>query len=291
MILSKTKIKTLHRLENGETIPASSLSKDMEDMLLSEGLLTVIPHGSRRSFKAINTSALKQFLISQFEEFCLDEHDETVVDGEHLSRAKQALFTGNSKLIAVRSCPGFPVNSYEKIKCKLNGNDFIVAPQDGSFLFISDWEKFSIPEEIVIIGIENMENFRMIRMQKMLFKESLINIGLNADTPILFVSRYPQSADLHLWLQMIHNPYIHFGDFDLAGINIFLTEFKKYLGPRSHFLIPNDIESRIIGGTSKRYNDQYEKFHNISSSDPDIQYLIGIINKYHRCYDQEGYIT
>lgn len=49
----------------------------------------------------------------------------------------------------------------------------MVNPQAGSFLFVSDWEKFTIPEDVVIIGIENMENFRMIRKQRELFENYL----------------------------------------------------------------------------------------------------------------------
>ena len=107
---------------------------------------------------------------------------------------------------------------------------------------------------------------------------------------LLFVSRYPQSSDLRLWLQSIPNRYIHFGDFDLAGIHIFLTEFYPYLGERSSYLIPSDIERRLAEGSQKRYDDQYAKFHKLKSEIPSIQMLIDLINKYHKGYDQEGYI-
>ncbi|MCM1177389.1 MAG: hypothetical protein NC335_06510 [Bacteroides sp.] len=86
------------------------------------------------------------------------------------------------------------------------------------------------------------------------------------------------------------NLYVHFGDFDLAGINIFLTEFHRYLGSRSSFLIPADIESRIVKGSVERYDAQYARFHNLSTDIPELQTLIGLINRHHRCYDQEGYI-
>ena len=107
---------------------------------------------------------------------------------------------------------------------------------------------------------------------------------------LLFVSRYPQSTDLRSWLQSIPNRYVHFGDFDLAGIHIFLTEFHAYLDERSSFLIPADIEQRLTNGSMERYNAQYHKFKNLTTSLPDLQHLIDTINKYHRCYDQEGYI-
>lgn len=199
-------------------------------------------------------------------------------------RSQQASSTGNSKLVMTRSCPGFPVNSYEPIPCTLNDREFVVNPQEGSFLFVTDWKSFFVPDDVVVVGVENMENFRMIRQQRELFEQCIGNNRL------LFVSRYPQSLDLRSWLQIIPNRYIHFGDFDLAGINIFLTEYNAYLGERSSFLIPFDIERRLATGTIERYNDQYKKYKGIKSNIPEIQNLIDVINRYHRCYDQEGYV-
>ena len=161
----------------------------------------------------------------------------------------------------------------------------MINPTEGSFAFVDDWQHFVIPEDVVVVGVENMENFRMIRKQRTLFESVL------GDKPLLFVSRYPQSTDLRQWLQTIPNHYIHFGDFDLAGINIFLTEFQKYLGDRASFLIPSDIEQRLSQGSSVRYNAQYSKFHGFHCLDKNLQSLVDLINKYHRCYDQEGYIV
>ena len=124
----------------------------------------------------------------------------------------------------------------------------------------------------------------MIRQQRNLFEQCIGTVRL------LFVSRYPQSTDLRSWLQIIPNRYVHFGDFDLAGIHIFLTEFHAHLGARSSFLIPQDIEERIAKGSLERYNDQYAKYNRITSDIKEVQALIDLINKYHRCYDQEGYI-
>ena len=130
-----------------------------------------------------------------------------------------------------------------------------------------------------------MENFRLIRQQRALFE------GTIGPARLLFVSRYPQSSDLRSWLQTIPNRYVHFGDFDLAGIRIFLSEFHAYLGERSSFFIPSDIEQRLPNGSSERYNAQYLKFKNIKTNIPYLQHLIDTINNYHRCYDQEGYIN
>ena len=248
---------SIQALIAGEQVAGSRISRKMLEELMDEGLLSVVTRGSRKSYRARDIEALKRFLI--------DKDD-------------------NSKLVKVRSCPGFPVNTFEPITCKLNAIDIVINPVEGSFLFITDWKVFSIPEDVVVVGVENMENFRMIRQQRALFESE---IGKHR---FLFVSRYPQSTDLRSWLQSIPNRYVHFGDFDLAGIHIFLTEFHQYLGDRSSFFIPSDIEKRLAKGSNARYNEQYEKYHKLHCDINKIQNLIDLINKYHRGYDQEGYI-
>ena len=265
MKLSNTQTELLRRLMSGASVAASSLRNDIAKELLDEGLLTV------------RTVAFGAFVASHYGGL-------TIVDKERITRAEIASETGNSKLMMVRSCPGFPVNTYEPISCMLNGREFMVNPQEGSFWFVADWQRFVIPEDVIVVGIENMENFRMIRQQRKLFEQCIGTVRL------LFVSRYPQSIDLRSWLQKIPNRYVHFGDFDLAGINIFLTEFHAHLGARSSFLIPQDIEERIAKGSLERYNDQYARYNRITSDIKEVQALIDLINKYHRCYDQEGYI-
>ena len=269
---------SIQALISGEQVAGSKLSSKLLDELMAEGLLLVVAHGSKKSYRARDTEVLKRYLIDKDESYRI--LNVTVVD----SRASLAEETGNSKLLSVRSCPGFPINSYEPIESLLNGETFVVNPPEGSFVFIDDWNHFSIPEDIVVVGIENMENFRMIRQQRKLFESIL------GDKQLLFVSRYPQSTDLRSWLLTIPNKYVHFGDFDLAGIHIFLKEFHKYLGGRSTYFIPSDIEQRLTKGSQDRYNNQYGKYHTLLCDIPHLQSLIDLINQYHRGYDQEGYI-
>lgn len=267
----------------GEQVAGSKLNGKLCDELVTEGLLSVIPHGSRKSYRAIDTEALKRFLIDKDESYRILEVAATD------SRASMAAETGNSKLAMIRSCPGFPVNSYEPIECSLNGKAFTVNPQEGSFIFIAEWEQFAIPEDVVVIGIENMENFRLIRRQQSFFETYLQAHRLSSKA--LFVSRYPQSTDLRRWLCTIPNHYLHFGDFDLAGISIFLSEFYQYIGKeRSSYLIPDDIETRLKSGSGKRYDEQYRRFKDIKADTLELQQLINLIHRERKAYDQEGYI-
>lgn len=274
---------SIQALLAGEQVSGSRLNSKLLDELLAEGLLLVISRGSRKTYRARDTEAMKRFLVDKDERFRLFEAN------AYDSRALMATETGNSKLVMIRSCPGFPVNSYERVECFLGGEPFPVNPQEGSFLFVSDWKKFTIPEDVVVIGVENMENFRMIRRQRRFFEEYLHAHGLS--DKVLFVSRYPQSTDLRRWLCTISNHYLHFGDFDLAGISIYLFEFRQYLGKeRSSYLIPDDIESRLKSGSRKRYDEQCEHFKDIKSDILELQRLIELIHKERKAYDQEGYI-
>lgn len=274
---------SIQALLAGEQVAGSRLNSKLLDELLAEGLLLVVSRGSRKSYRARDAEALKRFLVDKDERYRLLEVNASD------SRATMAAETGNSKLVMVRSCPGFPVNSYERVECFLGGDPFPVNPQEGSFLFVSDWKKFAIPEDVVVMGVENMENFRMIRKQRTFFEKYLHNHDLS--DKVLFVSRYPQSTDLRKWLCSIPNHYLHFGDFDLAGINIFLFEFQQYLGKeRSSYLIPDDIESRLKSGSRKRYDEQCNRFKDIKSNILELQQLIDLIHHERKAYDQEGYI-
>lgn len=267
----------------GEQVAGSKINNKLLEELLAEGLLLVNSRGSRKSYRARDVNALKRYLIDKDENYRMLE-----VDAPD-SRASLAAETGNSKLAIVRSCPGFPVNSYESIECWLNTEPFVINPQEGYFFFVTEWNHFSIPEDVTVIGIENMENFRLIRRQRAFFETYLKTRRL--PTKVLFVSRYPQSVDLRKWLVSIPNHYLHFGDFDLAGIHIFLSEFQRYLGKeRSSYLIPDDIKSRLKSGSRKRYDEQFCRFKDIKSDCCELQQLIDLIHAERKAYDQEGYI-
>lgn len=274
---------SIQALMAGEQVAGSKLNGNLLSELIAEGLLLVIARGSRKSYRARDIEALKRYLIDKDESFRMLEAN--AAD----SRASMAAETGNSKLVSVRSCPGFPINSYQPIECSLHGKPFMVNPQEGSFLFVTDWETFVIPGKVIVMGIENMENFGMIRQQRSFFEDYLKVHGMSGK--ILFVSRYPQSLDLRKWLTSIPNHYIHFGDYDLAGINIFLSEFQQYIGKdRSSFLIPDDIELRLKSGSKSRYDEQYNRFKIMKSDSQEIQHLIELIHQERKGYDQEGYI-
>ena len=158
---------SIKALISGEQVAGSKINNTLLEELLTEGLLLVNSRGSKKSYRARDVNALRRYLIDKDESYRMLDVDMSD------SRASMAVETGNSKLVTIRSCPGFPVNTYEPIECFLCGEPFLVNPQEGTFFFVSEWEKFTIPEDVVVLGIENMENFRMIRKQKAFFENYL----------------------------------------------------------------------------------------------------------------------
>ena len=278
-------IENLRVIIEGKSIAYSSLPKSLTSSLIHEGLISIEVHGSKKSLRTNNPEALKSALPT-YNEALSDLDSAEFLIGTH-TRGNQAALSGNSKLRSERSCPGFLINAYDKIDCQLNGKPFSLEPPEGSTIYIADWQNSIVPKDVLVVGVENMENFLNIRKQRKLVESFLTA----EEKSILFVARYAFSSDLMHWLGRISNRYLHFGDFDLAGISIFLSQFKPYVGDRGAFIIPVDIESRISHGSKERYDIQYTKYSTLTSTDPQLRFLISLIHRYRRCYDQEGYIV
>ena len=284
--MRKSDYDVLTALARGEAVGGSRLKGELLRQLSQEDMLVATRHGSRMSFRANNPEELaRRFRITVLSSDATG--DDFVDPFASVSRSELVRNFGDSKLVSIRTCPGFPVNVYEPLDIELGptgtASKMCLEPLPGAFTFIADWQNFHIGNDVVVVGVENMENFRFVSQQRYLFE----NLGV----PILFASRYPQSGDFVRWLKSIPNRYIHFGDFDLAGIHIYQSEFRKYLEPsRCEFFIPKNIEELIRNGSQDRYFNQIERFRDLCSDDTRLEYLIGLIHKYHRGYDQEGLI-
>lgn len=282
-------IQAFAALRQGETLPFSRFPAEWSDEMLSEGGVSSIVRGSRKSLKVVSRAAFDVFLRSKGLQPDKLEETAAVLSGAD-SRAQQVQLLGDSKAVAVRSCPGFPVNVIAPMSVRLGERKLLLCPCPGSFLYISDFWSFRIPSNAIVVGVENMENFRLPERQATVWEEIRDQFGGDGVPPLLLVSRYPQSKDLGSWLQDIPNPYVHFGDFDLAGVHIFLNEFYARLGERASFFVPDDIEERLAAGSRERYDTQFPRFGKMEVPDSSVLPLVQLIHRYQKGYDQEGYI-
>ena len=283
MKLSKSLASKLLQLAKGEKIPASKLNHPLIAELLGEGIIIDSRSGRLKSVLYIScTESLDAFLFNRFSITDLEIYIDTL-NRVDLSRALMVQSAADSKVKTIRTFKGFLINSYEPITATLNQQQITIQPPHGTFQFILDFEHFIPQPDVTIISVENAENFSLIGKQQYLFK------GLKT----LFVSRYPQnqSKDLVKWLSGIQNSHLHFGDYDFAGINIYLQEYKRHLGTRTRFFIPPDLEGLINKyGNKKIYDNQKFNFALETIEEPEILQVITLLHKYKRGLEQEALI-
>ena len=291
--LSHNLIDNIRRLLDGEQMPASKLKYGWVEDFVDSGLLIPIPHKTRLAYKIANKESFLSALPSIHPALKdLDKAAELVDNEGGMSRAEQVAAFGNSKAKKTKTAYGFMVNSLEPIETTLRGVTFIVQPPMGSYVFIADPKSFEIPEDVLVVGIENMENFYRIREQDQFVKKMIEKLIGTTDRKILFVSRYPQNVSLREWLMAHKNWYFHFGDYDLEGVRIFQSEFQKYIPERSYMLIPDDIEKYIEQyGSRELYDKHYSRCKNLNSKNEDIQNLLDCIHKHRKGCEQEVFIN
>lgn len=260
--------KILVQLINGVSIPASSASSNVVDVLVRENIL-LRKGKNRKSLELLNESALHLYLANQLQINDLTSYI-LALENENSTRAEFVKITTDSKTSKERAFKGFLVNSFQPIIAELNKQAITLHPTLGSFVFIYDYEHFTIPSDVTVIGVENAKNFSQIHEQKYLFDH----------LKPLFISRYPQNQnkDFIKWMSSIPNNYLHFGDFDLAGIGIYLNEYKKHLGLKATFFIPENIQSILREyGNRERFNKQKLNFKIEDIQESKIRDLVEII--------------
>jgi ribosomal protein S17 len=280
MKISDKNIRILRQLLQGEVLSASSAKTKLIDVLTHENLL-IVSGKHKKTIRIKNEHELYTYFSNQYQ---IDLKEYLALENINNDRASFTKITNDSKDSTARVFKGFLVNSYQPLNAILNNKTFQISPAEGSFIFIYDFENFIIDPYITIVGIENAENFRQIQKQKYLF---------NKIKP-LFVSRYPQnqSKDLIKWLKSIPNKYLHFGDFDLSGVGIYLNEYKKHLGEKARFFIPETIDTDLKEkGNRKRYDIQKQNFKIENIKEVKLIKLVKLIHKYKKGLDQEFYIN
>lgn len=280
MKLSISIAEYLIAMQNGEKIPFSKVKHSIVIAMIENGILKKQILGRSKALVYLTD---RNKLVAYLNNHLGIESLENYVEGlkrEDLSRGEAIDISSNSKLKSIRTFKGFLVNCFQQVECKLNGTQLTIQPQEGTFTFIYDFEKFSPSDNITIVGIENPSNFRHIQKQRNLF----------SDMQPLFVSRYPQNKDLVRWLQTIPNNYLHFGDFDFAGLNIYCNEYKKHLKDKAKFFLPPDIEKLLSSrGNRDNYSNQTIQFDKNEIGEENIFTLLKLIEKYKKGLEQEIY--
>lgn len=290
MMFSAKTIRILLRLRDGEQVSEGELSSQHLKRLIShlsdKGAVSFSRKGKLRGYYIAPD-------INRFLETCenidpaLSDLDAALqlAQGAVSSRSEKVTLFGNSKQERTdRTMKGFTILANRIIDIVYLGRRYAIGPLIG--LHVVDRKSLILPECATVIIVENAECFYDLRW--------IPNVGLKEEYgPYIVLCRFPVCEEAKLWLDSIHNRILYFGDFDLAGIRIYETEFKKRLGERISFIIPKDLEDRIRRcGNPELYNKQAnEGFTSVSSPSGELIETISLLHRLQSSYEQEGFCS
>lgn len=282
MKLSKSFARELLIFEQQSVVAISHFSyKKRLKPLFEAGVLIKIPIG-KRSYR-VQCSDYTYLLTYLQNHYGINDLQAYSEIDENTTRYEATKIASNSKITNRKVFQGIWLNAFQDIPAVLNGEIINLKPTKGSVSFFTDFEQLELDKDIIIVGVENAENFINIAFQQYLFDDT---------KRYLFTFRDMKNyKTLKQWLSKIENPYLHFGDFDLAGVAIFEHQFYNFLGKRATFFVPNNLKQLFNDfGNSDLYNKQFAKYPNLKGSTIKTKQLLELIHKTQKGVEQESLI-
>lgn len=270
--------RCLKRFLNGEKLNASEIkAKSYLKQFTDDGIIQKLPASARRvAYSCSSPSSLEKYLKVQHGILDLENYianfESSEADGEiSLSASKL------TKTFRTKSLQGFFIKAFNT-QIKID-NQLVAPTPTGIELFVWRPELIQISPSALIVGIENPECFLKFDRLIQLFPQK----------EIVIVMRY-LSQSSNRWLQSIPNNYLHFGDFDPAGLSIYIREFRNLLpANRCSFFIPSNIETLIREyGVESLYDKQIHLLNEIEICEyPETEKLYKLLKSYQKGLEQE----
>ena len=206
----------------------------------------------------------------------IDEYIKDILEKD-VSRDKIQQWTKSTKTKTSKSLKGLYISSIENLNIKINDEVVTIVPTNGLGYFCFYTEKIEVTKETIIVGVENYQVVWFAKKYRELFKEK----------HLLFVVRNPYMRD---WIEDLENEYIHFGDYDLAGISIYINEMIPRLKKSKKYsmFIPENIEFLIREYGDRELFEKQKRYLNMKLEDEQVLKLKRIIEKYKKGLEQEA---
>jgi len=249
-------LQTLLKLKKDKELNYSAVPQSLLKKLLEENLVSIVTLTPKRKKVNVNEEFFEVYKdIGKLED--ITTRSELIHSNTH------------TKEISIKPQEGLYIS----------GNCMIGEVQlplfEKSAVFLKEIPK--IDEDILVVGLENYEN--------LIYFKSLLPLFQNNN--ILFVYR---NKTMREFFRSISNKKIYFGDFDLAGIAIYLNEILP-LDTTIKYFIPKDLDILIAQfGNNYLYEKQLSQYKNLSSTNPNIQKVIDTIHKNQKSLEQEYFI-
>ena len=244
--ISRSFALNLQRLVAGEVLNASAFGNKRQLGKLAEdhAVVRMVTGRNRSSYRCPDPAALRNYLRLHFGITDLTAYIE-LLDRENRDGEDSLQATTSTKALRQKGLRGFFVKTFST-ELKIDGASLVALPK-GIEYFVHRPESLCISASALVVGVENPECF--IKVERLLH--------LFPQQQLVFVLRYHSNSPVE-WIQSIENSYLHFGDFDPAGIAIYCNEYLNRIGEdRCSFWIPPNVEELMaIHGQTELYDRQ-----------------------------------
>ena len=279
--MNKAQLKAFLDLRDGKKVSSSRFgtggeaARVLED-LVQAGAVTGEFHRSRKSYCLVS-QVLLDGVYGRYPELLSLEDALKLREGGEYSRHDRAVVFRNSKFGgATATILGFTLFCNRECRLCFEGCECVIPfglgfhVRKGLFPILPDGSK--------VIVVENYFNLYDLGW--------LERLGFGGD--LVFVAcRCPSSKVLVEFLKQVGVgvEIIYFGDFDPSGVKIYKSQFKKHLGDRIRFFVPDGLEEKM-NSFSSLYSKQ------VRSNDGKVELdecdaLLRLMNELHGTLEQE----
>jgi len=273
--LSDGAIKVIVRLIDGDVISGGDFNKHKKylEPLVDEKIITHKQISKKRfEIKANNSDNLQNYITGKYGIESLENYLQL---DENSTRFEVLETTKNDKAKKVNTLSGLYISSQDNIKIFINSNEVVLNTPKGTSTFLPISANLDVDNDILIVGIENAECLHYISKVNHLFPKR--------EKLYMYRNKYMLE-----WLQEHNNEYLHFGDFDLAGIQIYKNQIVPKLSNKSSFFIPENIEELLNKGASDLFLEHHKFKKNLLGFSKETDYLIELIYNYKKTVRQES---
>lgn len=278
MKISQGFVKILIILRDDNQITGGQFNKFstlLEPMLNNGGIKRKQLSRSRFEIVLVDSSSFNLYIKTKFNIVDLDGYLLNL-QNPIATRAEMLTVSLDDKSKSINPFDGIYISSYDNIEISIDGQITKLNNLNGSAMFISKSCRLEISKEILVVGIENVENLLFILQQ--------IEYFSHIKQKKVFIYRNEFMLN---FLEKIENDYLHYGDFDFAGIRIYKSEILPRVKADRRFFIPSNIEELLNRGQSDLYYRHYSYKANIMDIDDELDELITLIDDYKKTVRQE----
>lgn len=271
-------------LESKHTLYSSIRSKSFLDHLKVSSVVeitgrpkVVYVENKERLFNLIKQSGYKINTLEELKKYIKDK-------SKIQSRDEIVKTNDSTKSIQSKSFSGLSISVLKPLNVMLNSKEVIFPALEGTGIFIHESSTLELSKDIIVVGVENAQTAWYINRYSHIFDES--------QKYIFLVIKNINSSYERQWLESIENEYLHFGDYDLAGVSIYINEIIPRLKKcnKHSYLINDYIYAQIKDrGSRELFSKQIIKYKNLEYfSNARVSKLISFIKDNFIALEQES---